>query len=446
MQSKIMNFLANKKIAILGFGLEGKSTYNFIRKHDKDINLTIIDKLEISILNDEKTKIIYGDDYLEHIYDFDIIIKTPGISLKDINIDNLKDKIYSQLELFLMFNAKNVIGITGTKGKSTTTMLIYNVLKSQMDNVYIGGNIGIPVFDILNEINDETIVILEVSSHQLEFLNISPHIGIILNLYEDHLDHAGTLEHYHECKMHMFDYQDKNDIAIYCSDNEFLIKEMQKKNYHQQIYKVQLDEAKDVVYYKDNKVIYNNEVLYFDDNKRKLLGSHNMRNIMVVLLIAKLYNLDLDLAKKEIDSFEGLPNRLELVGCYDNITYYCDTIATIPEATINAISALNNVSTLIFGGMDRGINYQELTDYLINSNINTLICMPSTGYKIGKEIALKSDKNIIYAETLELAVKKAKEVTKKGTICLLSPAAPSYEYYKNFMEKGEKFKDLVKGN
>lgn len=444
MQSKIINFLVNKKIAILGFGLEGKSTYNFIKKHNKDIELTIIDKAEILELNDEKTKIIYGEEYLENLEYYDIIIKTPGISLKDIKIDNLKDKLYSQLELFLMFNAKNVIGITGTKGKSTTSTLIYNVLKSQKKNVFIGGNIGIPVFDILDKIDEETIVVLEMSSHQLEFLNVSPHIGIILNLYEDHLDHAGSIKHYHECKMHMFDYQNEEDIAIYCSDNEYLKKEILKKNYKQHMYKVQLEEKEGAVYYKDNNVIYNNEILYFDDNKRKLLGNHNMENIMVVLLIAKLYNLDLKLAKEEIDSFEGLPNRLELVGSYNDITYYCDTIATIPEATISAISALNNVKTLIFGGMDRGINYDIFIEFLINSNINNLICMPSTGYKIGKEIESKSKKNIIYAKTLEEAVKQAKKVTEKGTTCLLSPAAPSYEYFKNFMEKGEKFKELVK--
>ncbi|MGM9834508.1 MAG: UDP-N-acetylmuramoyl-L-alanine--D-glutamate ligase [Bacilli bacterium] len=446
MQSKIIKFLENNKIAILGFGLEGKSTYNFIRKHNKQIELTIIDKLDVPLINDENIRIISGDDYLEHLDEFDIIIKTPGVSLKDVNIENIQDKLYSQLELFLMFNAKNVIGITGTKGKSTTTTLIYNVLKSQLDNVYIAGNIGIPVFDILDEINDETIVVLEMSSHQLEFINVSPHIGIVLNLYEDHLDHAGTLEHYHECKMHMFDYQNSNDIAIYCSDNKYLEDTMNKKNYKQTIFKVQLDKSLNAVYLEDNKVIYQNEVLYVDDAKRNLLGKHNLENIMVVLLVSKLFNLDLSKAKKEIDSFKGLPNRLELVGEYDDITYYCDTIATIPEATISGMNSLENVDTLIFGGMDRGIDYQVFIQYLINSNVSNLICMPTTGYKIGKEVEAKSDKNIIFAETLEEAVTNAKKVTAKGSICLLSPAASSYEYYKNFMEKGDKFKELVRKN
>ena len=206
MQNKIIDFLNNKRIAILGFGLEGKSTYEFIRKYNKDIPLTIIDRFEVKGIDDQNITIIYGEDYLKNLEKYDIILKTPGISLKDIDITLFKDKIYSQLELLLMINRKNVIGITGTKGKSTTSTLIYNVIKEQNDNVYLAGNIGIPIFDILDEFDDESLIVIEMSSHQLEFVHHSPHIGIILNLYEDHLDHAGTVEHYHECKMHMFYY------------------------------------------------------------------------------------------------------------------------------------------------------------------------------------------------------------------------------------------------
>lgn len=443
MQDKIIDFLNNKNIAILGFGLEGKSTYEFIRKQNKDMFLTIIDRNEVK-LDDKNIKVIYGEDYLSNLEQYDIIMKTPGISLKDIDITSFKDKIYSQLELLLMINSKNVIGITGTKGKSTTSTLIYNVIKEQNDNVYLAGNIGIPIFDILDSFDEESLIVIEMSSHQLEFVHHSPHIGIILNLYEDHLDHAGTVEHYHECKMHMFDYQDKEDIAIYCSDNYNLNEEMKIKNYKQNLYSVSLESSSDVIR-KNNEIIYNNEVIYLDDDKRNLIGEPNLENIMIVSLVAKLLNLDLEKAKKTIDSFTGLEHRLEYVATIDDVTYYNDTIATIPEATISGIESLKTVNTLIFGGMDRGIDYSTFIEYLKKSQIENLICMPTTGFKIGKKIE-NSNKNIYFVTSLEDAVALAKKVTKKNSICLLSPAASSYEAFKNFVEKGNKYKELIKNN
>lgn len=451
MINELVKFFENKKVLVLGFGVEGKSTYKFIRKYLKEQIIYIADKnenllsLNKELQEDKNIVLITGENYLSNLDEYDIIMKTPGITFKDIDISNIKDKIYSELELLLMVDSKNMIGITGTKGKSTTTTLIYNVIKNQKDNTYLVGNIGIPIFDELENFDDDTTVVVEMSSHQLEFTNISPHIGIILNLYQDHLDHAGSVKHYHECKMHMFDYQKENDIAIYCEDNENLRNIMNEKDYHQKIFKVKKEYDDEAVSLKDNKVYYNNEVLYIDDGKRKLLGDHNLENIMVVMLVAKLLDLDLVKAKEVIDSFEGLEHRLELVGKYNDIIFYNDTIATIPEATISGIKALKNVNTLIFGGMDRGIDYKPLEDYLRSSNVDNLICMPSTGTKVGK-LLLDTDKNIIFVDTLEEAVKKAKEVTKKDMICLLSPSAPSYEYFKNYIEKGNKYKELVKNN
>ncbi len=444
MQNKIIEFFKNKKIAILGFGMEGKSTYKFIRKYLPNQELTIIDNKDKSKeITDNNTKFVYGDNYLNNLNQYDIIMKTPGITFKDIDITDIKDKIYSELELLLEYNSDNVIGITGTKGKSTTSTLIYNVLKEQYENTYLAGNIGTPIFDELDNYDENTKIVVEMSSHQLEFIKKSPHIGIILNLYQDHLDHAGSVKHYHECKMHMFDNQTENDIAIYCSDNENLNNIMKTKNYKQHIYQIQKEYDENKISLKDNKVVYNNEILYIDDNKRHLIGEHNLENIMVVCLVAKLLNLDMKKVKDTIDKFNGLEHRLELVGTYNDIIFYNDTIATIPEATISGVNALKNVNTLIFGGMDRGIDYKPLIDFLNNSNIENLICMPSTGHKIANSI---HNKNIIKVQTLEEAVDIAKKVTKKSTICLLSPAAPSYEYFKNFVEKGNKYKELVRNN
>lgn len=448
MYNKIIEKLKDKNICILGFGREGKSTYNFIRRHLPTKFITLIDKNNLSSqIEDDNVKFIYGDNYLDNLNDYDLIIKTPGISLKDIDITSIKNKITSQLELVLEVFKNNTIGITGTKGKSTTTSLIYKILIDQGYDAYLLGNIGIPMLDDVERFNEKTYLIIEMSALQLEYVKISPHIGIVLNLFEDHLDHSGTVYHYHENKMNMFKYQNNNDYAIYCLDNEKTVEWVNNNNYSSKLFGITLKNSVDenTVYLKDNIVLYNGERLYNSNDKRNLLGNHNLSNIMFSLLIVKILNLDLSKAIVTINSFKPLEHRMELVGTYNDITYYNDSIATIPMATISAIETLKEVDTLIFGGMDRGIDYKDLIEYLYKSNINNLICMPTTGYKVGKEIEkLGTNKNIYYIETLEEAVKKAKEVTEKGKICLMSPAASSYEYFKNFEEKGNRFKELVK--
>ena len=447
MYERIIEKLRDKSIAILGFGREGKSTYSFIRKHLPDKELTILDKNPVE-LYDSNTTLVIGDRYLDDLDKYDLIIKSPGISLKDIDITNIKNKITSQLELILEEYRSNIIGITGTKGKSTTTTLTYEVIKNQKDDVYLLGNIGIPIFDDIEKYNEKTILVIEMSSHQLEFVKASPHIAVILNLFEDHLDHAGTLEHYHSNKMNIFKYQDESDYSLYSLDNSYLAKRVECYPYKGIKYDIRFDNSdihSNAVRIDDNKIILNDEVLYVDDvEKRKLIGEHNLKNIMFVVTIAKILKLDLEKAREVILNFTGLKYRMENIGTYDGVTYYNDTIATIPAATISAITAIKNVDTLIFGGLDRGIDYSELIEYLEKSNIGNLVCMPTTGVNIGKKLIGKTKENIYFAQTLEEAYKIAKENTKIGGSVLLSPAAASYEFYKNFEEKGKAFESLVK--
>jgi len=449
MYKKIIEKIKNKNICILGFGMEGISTYRFIRRHLPNKFLTIIDKKDISnleiIKNDLNINTIFGDGYLTNLDEYDLIIKTPGISFVGIDITHIEEKITSQLELLLEVFKNNVIGITGTKGKSTTTSLLYKILKDQKKDVYLLGNIGIPMFDDIEKFNEDTYLVIEMSALQLEFTKVSPHIGIVLNLYEDHLDHSGTVKHYHDNKMNMFKYQTENDIGIYSMDNENIVNYISDNDYLSNLIKVTINKSnlKNTIYLNENNVIFNDEILYNKNLERHLIGDHNLSNIMFCLVVSKLLNLDINKVKESIKEFKPLEHRMELVGTYNGVTYYNDAIATIPMATINAINTLKEVDTLIFGGMDRGINYEDLIEYLSSSNINNLICMPTTGYKIGK-ILENSNKNIYYIELLEDAVIKAKEVTAKGKICLMSPAASSYEYFKNFEEKGKKYKELVK--
>ena len=445
MYNQIIDRLRDKNIAILGFGKEGKSTYNFIRRYLSNQKLTIIDKKEQEI-DDNNVEVISGDNYLNNLGIYDLIIKSPGITLKDIDKTGFEDRITSQLELVLEVYRKNIIGITGTKGKSTTTSLIYEIIRNQKDKVFILGNIGIPLLDQVEEYDEETTLVIEMSSDQLEFVHNSPHIGIVLNLYEDHLDHAGTIEHYHDSKMNMFKYQDSSDYCIYSDDNQYLHERMKSDIYKATRYNVRFDNeyvtnnATRII----NKEVYlNNELLYVD-TERELIGDHNLKNIMFALTVAKILNLDLNKAKEAIVTFKGLKYRMERIGTFDDVTYYNDTIATIPDATINAIEAIKNVDTLIFGGMDRGIDYSKLIKFLKESNISNLVCMPTTGTNIGKILENETDKNIFYTNSLEEAYQFAKENTKKGYSCLLSPAASSYEFFKNFEEKGRCFEEIVK--
>ena len=234
MYNSIIEKLKDKNICILGFGMEGISTYNFIRRNLPNKFITIIDKNDKSNLeilkNDTNINIVFGEDYLNNLDKYDLIIKTPGISFSGMNINNIREKLTSQLELLLEVFKDNTIGITGTKGKSTTTSLLYKILKDQNKDAYLLGNIGNPMFDEVEKFNNDTYLVIEMSALQLEFVNISPHIGIVLNLFEDHLDHSGTVEHYHENKMNMFKYQTENDYSIYSIDNENTVKQIEKNN------------------------------------------------------------------------------------------------------------------------------------------------------------------------------------------------------------------------
>lgn len=439
MYNKILEHLKNKKIAIVGFGREGNSTYKFIRKYLNNQELEILDgnekllELNEELKNDKNLKIITGKNYLDNLEKYDLIIKSPGVKFKDLDISKFEDKITSQLGLTLDFYKQNVIGITGTKGKSTTTSLIFKVLKDQGYDAYLLGNIGIPIFDYIEKFNENSKLVIEMAALQLEYVKTSPHIGIILNLFEEHLDFFKSKEHYFLAKLNMFKYQDNSDYGLYTSSNETLDKYVQNGNYITNL----IDINKEFKI-ENNYVFYDNKKIYDSNSERLLLGKHNLTNIMFVLRLSELLKLDLQKTINTINQFKPLEHRMEYVATINGVKYYNDAIATIPEATINCVEALKDVDTIIFGGMDRGIDYNDLIDFFNKSKIKNFICMPDTGYKIGKEI---KSKNVYMVETLEDAVKKAKEVTKN--ICVMSPAASSYNAFKNFEEKGRIYKELI---
>ncbi len=442
---QIISKLEDKNLLILGFGLEGQSTYRFIRRHLPNQHITIADQNELKthslLAEDQNLTLISGPNYLDRLEDYDLILKSPGISFKNVDYSNFQNKITSELELILEVNRENIIGITGTKGKSTTSSLVYAILQANNRDSRLLGNIGTPIFDEIEHISPETLLILEMSSHQLEFIKTSPHIGAILNLFEDHLDAAGSVEHYHWSKLNLFRHMTENDLAIYCADNPALQQHMLNDNFHAQLISISTDpEIAANVELRNGQVYCHETPLYDITNDRHLLGQHNLENIMVALTIAHFLGLDPKISQTAVNDFRPLEHRLEKVATVDNITYYNDVIATIPAATVNAIKSLGNVDTLIFGGLDRGIDYTDFIDFLESSNINHFICMPSTGHSIGQQLDAQKTH---FVGTLEEAVALAAKVTTKNSTCLLSPAAASYEFYKNFQEKGRAYKQLV---
>lgn len=449
MLKELLAYLKDKKIVILGFGMEGEASYRFLRRNFPEKQLFIADRninlleKKIDLMEDANLEVSLGENYLNGIEEYDLILKAPGISLKDVDISKFQNKITSQLELFLEFFDICSIGITGTKGKSTTSSLMYKILIDQKKDAYLLGNIGEPIFNDIESFTENTIAVIELSSHALEYVKRSTKIGIILDIYEEHLDHYKSLEKYIEAKFNLAKYQTSEDYLIYNFDNQF----MNKYNfeYKENDYAVSLDNipnTKNKVFLKDNFIYCNEEKCMDINEKMNLKGMHNINNIMFILGVCQILNLDIKKVINSIKEFKPLEHRMEFVANINGVDYYNDSIATIPESTIDAVNAIKNVNTIIVGGKDRGVNLSELINFLKTSNIENIICLPKTGEYI-KEGLESSNKKVYFTNELEEAVNIAKKVTKKNTVCLLSPAASSYGYFKNFEERGKLFKKYV---
>ena len=410
--NEIARMLNEKSILILGFGREGKSTYEFIKKYVKYDSLAIADKNEVKA----PEKVYFGENYLDAVKGYDVVIKSPGIPF--FGMEGEESIVTSQTELLLKANRVNIVGITGTKGKSTTTTLIYNILNQAGVDCRLIGNIGVPPFSCLEDISDDTLLVCEMSSHQLENVTVSPHISVILNIFEEHLDHYKSYGDYQLAKVNIFRHQSENDIVVYNEENGLV------KNY--------IDK-----YANGKKLAFP----YDYDVETKLIGEHNKKNIMAARLVAKELGVSEDKIRETVKNFSGLAHRLEFVGEFNGIKYYNDSISTIPEATINAIESIKDVDTVIIGGLDRGIHYDDFATYLMNCNVKNIILAYDTGKRIYSKM---SPDRAILVNDLKEAVDKAKEVTAKGKACLLSPAAASYGFFKNFEERGDKFKELAK--
>lgn len=455
----LINYLKNKQILILGFGKEGKSTYQFLRAHlpSKQFGIADRNSAALDVLREnDRNRLITGDDYLTAIHDYDLIIKSPGISLRAICRGKAVGEITSQTDLFLRFSRQKVIGITGTKGKSTTASLIFQILKSAFEDVALVGNIGTPTFDKWEAFTEKTIVVYELSSYQLEYLQKSPHIAVLLNLFSEHLDHHGTEDAYWRAKLNVLRHQQAGDYFVFHADDPVTQRYLSQAIGVPRFYAFSRSAAVpngcsvsgEQICFRKNDAAEN---VYNLTEKRFLMGEHNVLNMMAAITVAKILDVENSVIRQEIGKFRGLPHRLEYVGEYEGIHFYNDSISTIPETTIAALEALEDVDTLIVGGLDRGVSYHQLCVFLLNSSVRNIILLPDTGAKIWSTIL-----NIVGEQGCQLrsfpvpslphAVEIAKAETTPGKICLLSPAAASYGRFKNFEERGETFVKLVRGD
>ena len=454
MFEEITGFFKDKSILILGFGKEGQSTFSFLQKLDSLSGIGIADKLPEAIAKYEgnipsEIKIHSGDGYLNCLHEYDLVIKSPGIPKELVQQRSRDVEVTSQTNLFLRFFRSKIVGITGTKGKSTTSSLIRHILFNDDGKSILVGNIGMPPFDYIGKIDDDARIVYELSSHQLDDVEYSPHIAVFLNLFEEHLDHYGSFEKYRQAKANIFRFQEKGDYLILNFDDKNLT-DLQMGNSQQAVLGYSLIQLKRTpIRGKGTSLVQLNapftSVQFDFSGRNSIPGEHNLKNIMAAVAVAKLLQIPDAVIINSVNSFEGLEHRLEYVGTFKGIHFYNDSIATVPEATIEAVKTLKNTNTLILGGKDRGIDYSVLVDFLPASGIRNFLFMGDAGQRIMdglKPRLMPGQQAFIIREFAELA-ELIPACTQPGKICLLSPAASSYDWFYNFEERGHAFKKIA---
>lgn len=413
-RAALIKLLKPHKIAILGYGREGQSTHKLIK--------SLLPEKEVLIADD---KSLMADCTLQdpRLENYTLYIKTPGISMKKLQALD-RNKITSQTDIFLQLYSAQTIGITGTKGKSTTSNLVYKILADQGFDVLLAGNIGLPLLEIIPNIKEDTIIIAELSAHQLEFIHTSPKVSILLNLFQEHLDHFENYEQYKKSKYNIATKQRKNDVFIFNKNSGEICELINQMPLQSNLLPFSKEEAK------------------FEANYLK--GEHNQMNILSAILASQEFGAKKEEAETTAKNFQPLAHRLEYVGEKNGVTYYNDSISTIPQATIEALKALKKVQTLILGGMDRGIDYSPIVEQIGEFEVKNIAFVGQAGKRIYKEMKEKANNyNCLLSDDYKEIVSWCKANTQKEKICLLSPAASSYDMFTNFEHRGEVFKQLI---
>lgn len=452
-----MKEIDGSSVLLLGYGREGQSTHKYLRTKYPDRSIGIADKNpEIKPLF-EAERIYLGEDYLAHLSEFDVIVRSPGIPANTLELQQaIADgkKVTSETNIFFSECPAIVVGVTGTKGKSTTSSLIASILEQQYDDVRLVGNIGKPALDQLPNTTKDSIFVMELSSYQLEDIRFSPQYAVMLGIKQEHLDHHGSFEAYAKAKKKIVEYQDQEEYVIFNSNNDInrsLLKHAKSKrvtfaidNYS----KASMNVKDGKIYYKSQFIASSEEIEIMDTSEIPLLGKGNLENVLAAVTVGMLFEVSPDLIKKAVKEFKTLDHRLQYIGEKNGILFYDDSLATIPEATINALEALGeDVETLIAGGFDRGVSFEELGEYIARSGLKNLILFPTTGDKIWREIErYKTEKELpkkFNVSTMQEAIGLALANTSSGKICLLSPASSSFGIFKDYADRGDQFKNRL---
>ncbi|WP_368489125.1 UDP-N-acetylmuramoyl-L-alanine--D-glutamate ligase [Clostridium sp. BJN0013] len=445
-------FIKHKKIGVVGIGISNRPLIDFLLKLGAKVSA--FDKKNsdeigevVKELKEKGVSLALGEKYLNGLSDFDIIFKTPSMRIDSPAFIKAKKKgayITSEMEEFIRYCPAKIYGITGSDGKTTTTTLMYNILKKQGYKSWIGGNIGTPLFSKVEEIENDDRVVLELSSFQLMTMDISPQVAVITNVSPNHLDVHKDMEEYIMAKKNIFKYQSNSDLLVLNKDNN-LTNSMAKET----LGRIRQFSSKE----KLNKGGYLNEgSLYIDRDEVcklseiKLKGMHNVENLLAAFCALK-DDVSIESMREVAITFSGVEHRCEFVREVDGVKYYNDSIASSPSRTLAGLKAFEKPVILIAGGYDKKIPFDILAEegYL---QIKTLILVGATKYKIKEafeNLKLKKDIHIpiIMANSLVEAVNLARKVSHKGDVVTLSPACASFDMFANFEIRGNMFKEIV---
>jgi len=431
------------KIAILGFGIEGHSAYEYWNKEDNEI--TICDRDEsIEIPSDGHSKL--GPTYLSDLDQFDLIVRSPSLYPGDIvkaNSSSILDKVTTSTnDFFKMSPSKNIIGVTGTKGKGTTSTLIANLLKASGRRVHLGGNIGSSAIDLLkNQIQPDDWIVLELSSFQLIDLKYSPVIAVCLMIAPEHLNWHLDMDEYINAKSNIFKYQMISDTAIYFADNSYSKKLAEKSP------------GRKIPYFAKPGAVVDDDNFVIDDqvicktSEIKLIGKHNWQNICAALTAYWQVDQNQTVARDVMIGFNGLEHRLELFSAKNGIRYYNDSFASVPDATMAAIESIPGQKVMIIGGFDRGLDLSNLANSIKQHEIEVerVILIGASAQRTAEALERANFFNfqICNAKTMKDIVQLANETAKSSGSIVLSPGFPSFDMFKNFEDRGKQFKEVV---
>lgn len=442
----------NNKILILGFARSGYQAAKVLMERGNEVYLndskeeSKMDSSQVEELRNLGVHLIFGshpDDLLDETFDY--LIKNPGVPIDHkyvLKARELGIEVINEVEMAYRLLPKDVsiIGITGTNGKTTTTTITYEIMHKAFGNrVHLAGNIGYPLSSIISSVKPNDIIVIECSCQQGEnFHDFHPHVGVLTNFSEAHIDFMKTYEHYKEVKARMFYQQSSDDIAIMNYSNEDVMKELEHVSSQKKFFSSQemVDGCHLVgrdIYYYDEKIMSQDDI--------KIKGIHNVENCMAAIMAVKEYGVSNDIIVDVISHFKGVEHRLEYVDTVQGVEYYNDTEATNIKCCQIALSSFEKPILLFLGGLERGQDFQELTPYM--NPVKAIIAIGQCRERVA-EYAKSIHKDVYVFEHLVDGFDKAVSLAEEGDVVLLSPASASWDQYKECEVRGAEFKDKVK--